>query len=177
MFRRKFLLPDLLIATYNAHEVPLDQLLADFNILLVRRVPFASHGPATVLLRHLLADNRSATDKTVRGFDIRSPDAPCGTCHQAYVVSDQGDLTTICDSSCDVYRQLDIDGDHRFFIIASDRSVIDAGAIRDINRTSAGLGLAVPRRRKGSIDRSELKPANARKTRSNGRILSCDASK
>ena len=87
MLRRRFLLPDLLIATNNGPVVPLDQLLADFNILLVRRVPFASHGPATVLLRHLLADNRSATDKTVRGFDICSPDAPVARAirHMSYL--------------------------------------------------------------------------------------------
>jgi hypothetical protein len=137
---RQRLLSDFRLANGSGPEQPFHEFLADFNILLIRRVPEPSHGPATELLRSLLAENRSADDATVRGFDIRSPDHLCETCHGPHIVFRGRDLVTICDSGGLIYRLFGVVGDERFFVIGADRHVIDAGSIREIDRLSSQLG-------------------------------------
>jgi hypothetical protein len=63
------LLPDFVLSSGDGGELPFHDLLADFNILVIRRVPEPSHGTATELLRSLLAENRGTKDVTVSGFD------------------------------------------------------------------------------------------------------------
>ncbi|MFQ5589623.1 MAG: hypothetical protein ACE5HE_00540 [Phycisphaerae bacterium] len=134
-------LPSFTLGGGDGHERPFQELLADFNILTIRRVPVPSHGPATKLLWSLLAQNRGAGDETVRGFDIRSPDRFCETCSVSRIVFQGEHLVTICDSSGAIYRRFGVVGDDRFFVIGSDRRVIDAGSIREIARLGMRLGL------------------------------------
>lgn len=135
------LLPDFVLSNGDGGERPFHELLADFNILVIRRVPEPSHGTATELLRSLLAENRGTKDVTVRGFDIRSPDRPCETCHGPHVVFNERNLVTICDSGGIILRLFEVVGDDKIFVIRSDRHVIDAGSIREIDRLSMQLGL------------------------------------
>ncbi len=140
---RQRLLPDFVLSNGDGIERPFHELLADFNILAIRRVPEPSHGPATELLRSLLAENRGVEDVVVRGFDIRSPDRLCETCHGPHIVFQGRDLVTICDSGGLIHRLFEVVGDDRFFVIRSDRHVIDAGSIREIERLSMQLSLDV----------------------------------
>lgn len=96
MVQRKTLL-DFMLANGDGREQPFHEFLADLNILAIRRVPLPSHGPATELLRSLLAENRGVEDETVRGFDIRSPGRCCEKCHGPHIVFTGPDLATIRD--------------------------------------------------------------------------------
>lgn len=140
---RQQLLPDFVLSNGDGGERPFHELLADFNILAIRRVPEPSHGPATELLRSLLAENRGDEGETVRGFDIRSPDRLCETCHGPHIVFQGRDLVTICDSGGLIYRLFGVVGDDKFFVIRSDRHVIDGGSIREIERLSLQLSVDV----------------------------------
>jgi hypothetical protein len=176
--QRLLLLPDLRLNDEGGHDKPFDAFLADFNILLIRRVPVSSHGPATELLRRLLSRKRGTKDVTVCGFDIRSPDCPCETCHGPHIVFQGSDLVTICDSDRSVYRQFGVVGDDRFFVIRSDRRVIDVGSIRDVDRLSTRLGLdASPSRYRITHAPPERHGVNLRQTDFNGRFRSRRASK
>ncbi len=137
----KRLLPDFVLSNGDGSERLFRELLADFNILAIRRVPVPSHGPATELLRSLLAENRGAGDVTVRGFDIRSPDRLCEKCQKPSIVFQGRDLITICDGCDLIYRLFEVVGDDKFFVISADRHVIDGGSIREIERLSMRLGL------------------------------------
>ncbi len=128
------LLPDFVLSNGDGGERPFHDLLTDFNILVIRRVPEPSHGTATELLRSLLAENRGTKDVTVSGFDIRSPDRLCETCHGPHIVFQGRNLVTICDSGGIILRLFGVVGDDKIFVIRSDRHVIDAGSIREIDR-------------------------------------------
>ncbi len=141
MIQRRRLLPDFLISNGDGHEQPFHELLADFNILAIRRGPEPSHGPATELLRSLLAEHRRVGDKTICGFDIRSPDHLCDICDGPHIVFQGRDLVTICDNGSLIYRLFGVVGEDKFFVIRSDRQVIDAGSIQEIDRLSIQLGL------------------------------------
>lgn len=167
--RRLLLLPDLRVDTGGGAEKPLDALLVDFNILLIRRVPAPSHGPATELLRRLLARKRPAKDVTVRGFDIRSPDGPCETCRGPHIVYQEHDLVTICDSDRNIFRRFGVVGDDQFFVIRSDRRVMDIGSAGDIDRMSARLGsYAPPSQLRITQAQLERHGSNRRQTARNG---------
>lgn len=175
MIRR--LLPDFVLSNGDGNERAFHELLADFNVLAIRRVPEPSHGPATQLLRSLLAENRGVEDVTVRGFDIRSPDCLCDTGHGPHIVFQGRDLVTICDSDCSIYRQFEVVGDDRFFVIGSDRYVIDVGSIREIGRLGKLSQDAAPSQQ--SIARAPLGPPHAgpRRTISDGSFETRSASK
>ncbi len=146
---RQRLLPDFVLSNGDGSERPFHEFLADFNILVIRSVREPSHGPATELLRSMLAENRGVEDAVVRGFDIRSPDRLCETCPGPHIVFQGRDLVTICDNGCLIYRLLGAVGDDKIFVVRSDRQVIDAGSIREIERLSMQLSLVVslsPRR-------------------------------
>lgn len=154
MLRRRFLLPpDFRLTDGEGRERPFHVFLADFNILVIRRVPVPSHGPPTGLLQSLLAQNRGAESVTVRGFDVRSPDRPCETCHRPNIVFQGEDLLTICDSDCSIYRQFGLVGDDRFFVVRPDRCVIDAGTVQEIS-------LGEQRRRDARSSRDRIAPAS-----------------
>lgn len=138
---RHRLLPDFVLSNGDGSARPFHELLTDFNIVAIRRVPVPSHGPATQLLSSLLAENRGVEDVTVRGFDIRSPDRFCDRADGPHIVFHGQDLVTICDSDCSICRQFDVVGDERFFVIRSDGHVIDTGSIREIDRFGIQLGL------------------------------------
>ncbi|RJP39941.1 MAG: hypothetical protein C4547_03035 [Phycisphaerales bacterium] len=139
MLRRTFHLPDCRLTDGDGLDRRLGELLAEFNILAIRRVPVASHGPATELLRPLLAEFGDVGDRTDRGFDIRSPDSPCGTCREPRVVFQQGDLLTVCDGDGSLYRAFGAVGADRFFIVGRNRRVVDVGSIREIDKWDALL--------------------------------------
>lgn len=136
MLRRSFLLPDFRVANGDGRETAFDDLLADFNIVLIRRVPVASHGPATRFLRRLLNEYSSTPGVTARGFDIRSSDEPCETCGSPCVVSDEEDLVTVCDCDRRIYQHFEVAGDNRYFVIGADRRVLDVGSLQDMRRSS-----------------------------------------
>lgn len=138
--RRLLLLPDFRISNGDGRERPFETFLADFNILVIRRVPMPSHGPATRLLRRLLAEHRGVADVTVRGFDIRSPDRPCQDCNTAHVVFQEEELMTVCDGNGSIYEQFGVVGDERLFVVRSDRRVMDVGSVRDVGRLGLRSG-------------------------------------
>jgi len=129
------LLPDFQLANGDGVDRPFPEYLADFNILAIRRVPTPSHGPATRLLRRLLAENRGTADTTVRGFDIRSPDRACESCHGPHIVHAEPDLVTICDGDGSILRKFGVDGYDRFFFVRSGQPVFDMGSLEDIRRS------------------------------------------
>lgn len=136
MLRRSFLLPEFRVTDGDGCETAFNELLAEVNIVLIRRVPIASHGPATRYLRRLMNENSNTPGVTVRGFDIRSSDESCKTCGGPCVVSNEGDLVTVCDSDRHVYRYFEVAGDHRYFVIGADRRVLDIGSLQDMCRCS-----------------------------------------
>ncbi len=138
---RQRVLSDFVLSNGDGIERPFHELLADFNILAIRRVPRPSHGPASELLRSLLTENRGVEDMTVRGFDIRSPDRLCDTCHGPHIVFQGRDLVTICDSGGHIRQLFGVNGDDRFFVIRADRHVIDGGTIREIGQLGVQIGL------------------------------------
>ncbi len=135
------LLPDFWLANGDGVERSFQAYLADFNILAIRRVPVPSHGPPTRLLRRLLAHNRGDKNVTVRGFDIRSPDRPCGACRGPHIVFTGPDLATICDSDGSILRKFAVVGYDRFFVVRSVPQVIDAGSIEEISPLCMTLNL------------------------------------
>lgn len=139
MVNQRFM-PNFRLANGDGREKPFCDYLAEFNILAIRRVPGPSHGPATRLLRRLLAEYRGAEDVTVRGFDIRSPDQPCETCHGPHIVCLETDLVTICDGDRSIFRQSGVVGYDRFFIVRSvPQQVVDLGSIEMIGRLSTRI--------------------------------------
>ncbi len=158
---RNRLLPDFVLSTGDGSVRPFHEFLVDFNILTIRRVPVPSHGPATELLRRLLAENRGVENVTVRGFDIRSPDYPCETCNGPHIVFQGRDLVTICDDDGGIYRQFGVAGYDRFFVVASDQYVIDVGSIEQISRSDLKFGLDTAASRK----RTAPAPSDAKGTR------------
>jgi len=136
MLQQSFRLPEFRVTNAVGGTTAFGGLLADFNIALIRRVPVTSHGPATRFLRRLLKEYDRSNAGTVRGFDIRSSDEPCGTCTGPVVVWDEEDLVTICDGDRSVYRQFDVAQDDRYFIIGSDRRVQDIGSLHELRRFS-----------------------------------------
>ena len=99
------------------------------------------YGPATRLLRRLLAHNRGAKDVTVRGFDIRSPDRPCGTCRGPHIVFRGPGLATICDGDGSILRKFGVVGYDRFFVVRSVPQVIDVGSIEEISQSGMTVDL------------------------------------
>lgn len=128
------LLPDFQVANGDGIEKPFPEYLADFNLLAIRRTPAPSHGPATKLLRRLLAKHCGAAGVSVRGFDIRTPDEPCQTCHGPRIVFMEPDLATICDSDGSILQKFGVAGYDRFFVVRSDSQMIDVGSIEEISR-------------------------------------------
>jgi len=160
-------LQGLRISNGDGIQRPLPAHLADFNVLAIRRVPVASHGPATPLLRRLLADSRGARDATVRGFDIRSPDRPCETCHGPSIVFNGPELATICDSDGSILQHFGVVGYDRFFVVRSGPQVFDAGSLEEISRSGLQLRLDGASARQ----RDARAPPNCRRTEVPRRIL------
>jgi len=131
---QQLLLPEFALSNGDGSKRLFYELLADFNIITVRRGLEPSHGPATELLRSLLAENRGTEDVTVRGFDIRSTDHLCEDCDGPHIVFEGRDLVTICDSGGMIYKLFGVVGDDRFFVIGTDRQLIDAGSIRELDQ-------------------------------------------
>ncbi len=136
-------LPNFVLADGEGGARSFHDFLADFNILVIRRVPEPSHGPATEFLRSLLAENRGVEGVAVRGFDIRSPDSYCETCAGPHVVFQGRSLLTICDSGSIIRRLFGIVQDDGIFVIGADRHVIDAGTIAEVGRLGIQLSLDV----------------------------------
>ena len=139
------IIPDFRLTNGGDLERPFPEYLGDFNILAIRRVPMPSHGPATKVLQRLLAQNRGAEGGTVRGFDIRSPDRPCGTCRGPHIVFAGPDLATICDSDGRILRKFGVVGYDRFFVVRSGLQVVDVGSISEIGLSGIERVLAVVR--------------------------------
>jgi len=133
------LLPDFQLANGDGIDKPFRGYLADFNILAIRRVPLPSHGPATELLARLLAENRDPDDVTVRGFDIRSPDQSCETCHGPHVVFTGPSVATICDGDGSILRKFGVVGYDRIFVVRAVPQVVDLVSIEEVNLLSMRL--------------------------------------
>ncbi|MCO6438619.1 MAG: hypothetical protein J5J06_16120 [Phycisphaerae bacterium] len=170
-------LPDLRLSNGDGRHRPLRDYLADFNILLIRRVPLASHGPATRLLRRLLVENRGGDHVAARAFDVRSPDQPCETCHGPHIVFNGPELATICDGDGSMLRQFDVIGDDRFFVVRSGPQVFDVGCLEEISQS----GLKINLEEVSSGDHIARAPpkrrhADASRTIRDGRSQPCRAS-
>ncbi len=133
---RQALLPDFQLVNGDGRGRPFRDFLADFSVVLVRRVPVASHGPATELLRRLIEENRGVDGETVRGFDIRSPDQPCETCGEPHIVFTGPDLATVCDSDGSILRKFGVEGAGRFFVVRSGPQVqaFDIGTLEEMTQ-------------------------------------------
>lgn len=138
---RQALLPDFQLVNGDGRARPFHDFLADISIVLVRRVPVASHGPATEFLRRIIADNLKVDGETVRGFDIRSPDQPCERCGEPHIVFTGPDLATVCDSDGSILRKFGVVDDDRFFVVRSgpEVQVFDIGPLEEVSRLGASL--------------------------------------
>ena len=137
-------LSDFRLANGNGHEQPFDDLLTNFNFILLTRAAGTSHNPASDLIRSLTVECEGVEEVPVRRFDIRSLDGFCDRCCGPHVVSEEGgDLVTICDSGGLIRRLWGVEADTWILVVNRSRNVLDDGPLAEIERLVTQFNLDV----------------------------------
>lgn len=140
MVQHRFL-PDFVLSHGNGCGRRFHEFLTDVNVVMLTRVPEASHGPASELLRSLVAGVGCLGYLRIRGFDIRSLDGKCATYNGPHVIYGGQVLMTICDNGGIIRRLFGVTEDDHIFVVRADRHVIDAGRINEVEQLSKRLSL------------------------------------
>ncbi len=139
IMNRRRLLPDFVLANGDGSDHPFHEFLTDLNIVMLTHVPEASHGPASELLRSLVAQVGCLGHVRIRGFDIRSFDGDCSTCTRPHVVYAGQVVTTICDSGETIRRLLGVCETDRFFVVGAGRRIMHTCSIDHVLQLSRRL--------------------------------------
>lgn len=143
MMLRTNLLPNFKVSVGGGRQRAFDDMLADYNVILLTRVSEGSHALASELLRSFVAEGRGVEGISVRGFDIRSLAGFCDWSQGPHAVFQGHDLVVICDSGGLIRRLWEMESDAWVFVVNGNRNVVDEGPLPEVERLAMQFSLDV----------------------------------